>query len=559
MTIMTIDKPPTNAAIGETTRHLQEPLLSQQQSILVENRGDENGILIDGNDADGNENREQQEIPVAASQQLYDGLKFRDSILIKSLYFLDALGSSAWGRFSAIYYNTHGLNPQHIGVIEGLRTVVPCISMIFWGFIADRFNCRKQVWLWTKVGGSVILLFLALPYVTQSFYRILFVSVIAQLFVSNGAILDAYTLELLGTANKLFYGRYRLYASLSWGMGSMVMGWVADHYGFDWNFIMFGALSFLMIVLVAYYIPNSINVDSTRQEESVTTTTSSSIRSTSNEETDVEDDGDGDDDDDDDDTAGQSSERIADLLILIFQPRVIFFLIEITIMGAAMATVERLLFLYMVNDLDSSTFLCGLSVGVNVIFELPIFWHASSILNFLGSDGMFLLSMTCFVVRVYGYTLLTPSTKWWILALESMHGVTFAMFWIVTTDVSKVLIDKSKGGFWSTTIPSIVQMLYTAVGATIGSVLGGFAMHQFGSRSMYLFTAEVVFCLLLVHLMGSILARTKYCNRIGSLLPYCHNEVENVNVNTDDDVDVEHDNESGEDLPISGNSSTTPT
>ena len=553
LTIMTIDNP-TNAAIGETTRHLQEPLLSQQQSILVDDRGEESDILIEENDTGGNENREQQ-IPVA-SQQLYDGLKFRDSILIKSLYFLDALGSSAWGRFSAIYYNTHGLNPQHIGVIEGLRTVVPCISMVFWGFVADRFNCRKQVWLWTKVGGSVILLFLALPYVTQSFNRILFVSVIAQLFVSNGAILDAYTLELLGTANKLFYGRYRLYASLSWGMGSMVMGWITDHYGFDWNFIMFGVLSFSMVVLVAYYIPNSINVDSNPREESVTpTTTATSIISTSNAETDIEDEDDY--DDDDEHTASQSFERIADLLLLIIEPRVIFFLIEITIMGAAMATVERLLFLYMVNDLNSSTFLCGLSVGVNVVFELPIFWYASSILNYLGSDGMFLLSMTCFVVRVYGYTLLTPSTKWWILALESMHGVTFAMFWIVTTDVSKVLIDKSKGGFWSTTIPSIVQMLYTAVGATIGSVLGGFAMHRFGSRSMYLFTAELVFCLLLIHLMGSILVRTKYCNRIGSLLPDCHNEVENVN--NDDDVDVEHDNESREDLSISSDSSTTPT
>lgn len=519
---------PTNE---DAPRHLQEALLSHQQPILVNDRGDESNILIDDDNS-----------------RLCDGLKFRESVLIKSLYFLDALGSSAWGRFSAIYYNTHGLNPQNIGVIEGLRTFVPCFSMVFWGFVADRFHCRKQVWLITNSFGSVILLFLALPYVTRSFFRILLVSVLAQLFVSNGAILDAYTLEKLGTENKLFYGRYRLYASLSWGIGSMVMGYVTDNFGFDWNFIMFGTLSLLMIILVAYYIPNSINVDSTDQEESATTATAI-ITSEGNDETDVDDEGGV----DDGDTVGQSSDRIMDLLLLIIQPRVIFFLIEITIMGAAMATVERLLFLYMVNDLKSSTFLCGLSVGVNVLFELPIFWYASSILNALGSDGMFLLSMTCFVIRVYGYTLLTPATKWWILPLESMHGVTFSLFWIVTTDVSKVLIDRSNGGFWSTTIPSIIQMLYTAVGATIGSVLGGFAMHQFGSRFMYLFTAELVLCLLLVHLVGSIMARTIYCNRIGSFLPDCRNETESVN-----NVDVvEHDNESRrEDLSLNSDSST---
>jgi len=308
------------------------------------------------------------------------------------------------------------------------------------------------------------------------------------------------------------------------------MGLVTDHYGFDWNFIMFGALSLLMIFLVAYFLPNNINNDSSG--------TTSRI-STSSEEMDTE-----------DSVAGQIPERSADFLSLIIEPRVMFFLVEVTIMGAAMATVERLLFLYMVNDLHSSTFLCGLSVGVNVLFEIPIFWYASSILNCLGSDGMFLLSMICFVVRVYGYTLLTPSTKWWILALESMHGVTFAMFWIVTTDVSKVLIDKSKGGFWSTLIPSIVQMLYTAIGATIGSVLGGFAMHRFGSRLMYLFTAGFVFCLLLIHFVGSILARTTCWNRIGSLLPDCHKEEDSANNNDD----VEHDNERREDLSMSGDS-----
>jgi len=376
----------------------------------------------------------------------------------------------------------------------------------------------------------MILLLLALPFISKSFQRILLISVAAQLFVSNGAIIDAYTLELLGTENKLFYGRYRLYASLSWGIGSIVMGLVTDHYGFDWNFIMFGVLSLLMFCLVAYFIPNNINIDSSGTPSRI---------STSNEEIDVEEEG---------SATGQIDERNTDFLFLIIEPRVIFFLVEVTIMGAAMATVERLLFLYMVNELHSSTFLCGLSVGVNVLFEIPIFWYASSILNCLGSDGMFLLSMICFVVRVYGYTLLTPSTKWWILALESMHGVTFAMFWIVTTDVSKVLIDKSKG-FWSTLIPSIVQMLYTAIGATIGSVLGGFAMHRFGSRLMYLFTAGFVFCLLLIHFVGSILVRTTFCNRIGSLLPDCQKD---DSANNNDDV--EHDNDRREDLSISGDS-----
>ena len=503
---MSIDDP-TN--IEELALSLEEPLLPQP----VAGGTTENDSAASRSVSDASRSEDNETEP----STLYDGLPLKDSLLIKSLYFLDALGSSAWGRFSAIYYNSHGLNTQQIGIIEGLRTFTPTISGVFWGFVSDHFRCRKLVWLWTKSGGTFILLLLAVPYVTKSFFRILSVSVGAQLFASNGAILDSYTLELLGTENKLLYGRYRLYASMSWGLGSIVMGYITDHYGFDWNFIMFGGLSILMIVLVSYYIPDTINAEHSQRSNI-------SERNGASDGTDAEIPNDEADGYTDVDPEGD----IFDLFLLITKPRVLFFFVEVVVMGAAMATVERLLFLYLVNDLYASTLLCGLSVGVNVLFELPIFWYASSILKYLGSDGMFLVSMVCFFIRVYGYTLLTPSTKWWILALESMHGVTFATFWIVTTDVSKVLIDQSKGEFWSTTIPSVVQMLYTAVGATIGSVLGGIAMHRFGSREMYRFTAVCVFFMLVIHLCGSILVRF-YCHRVRSILPECSHRIENTN------------------------------
>ena len=186
-------------------------------------------------------------------------------------------------------------------------------------------------------------------------------------------------------------------------------------------------------------------------------------------------------------------------------------------MGAAMATVERLLFLYLVNDLQASTVLCGLTVGVNVLFELPIFWYASFFMNALGHDGMFLLAMTCFFVRVFGYTLLTPSTKWLILPLEVLHGITFACFWVVSTDISKVLVHQTKGAFWRTAIPSSVQMLYSAIGVSLGSVVGGWAMHTLGSRVMYKWTAGIVGTTWVIHLVGSIVARV--CWDGSSFLP----------------------------------------
>jgi len=441
--------------------------------------------------------------PVSIEPRIVDGLPSKISVLVKSLYFLDALGSSSWGRYSAIYYNLHGLNSQHIGLIEGLRTAIPTLSIVLWGIVADRFQSRKKVWLITNSVSTSIQLTLALPFIYSSFTRILCVSILAQLFVSSG-VLDAYTLDLLGPVNKIFYGRYRLYASLSWGIGSIIMGWVTDHYGFEPNFIMFGLLGFLMVILVATQVPEiASSCDQSRNEES--------------------------NDNDDDE---EEPERIKELVLLAIRPRVLIFLLEVIIMGAGMATVERLLFLFLVNDLGASTLLCGLTVGVNVLFELPIFWYASQFMAVLGHDGMFLLSMTCFTFRVWGYTLLTPSTKWFVLLLEIMHGITFACFWVVSTDISKTLVDQTKGAYWSTTIPSSVQMLYSSVGVSLGSIIGGWAMNHYSSKIMYQCTASIVFGALLLHIAGSVTSRM--CCNGESFLP-------NYKASDEEDDDAEED------------------
>jgi MFS family permease len=476
---------------------LQEPLIPQNG---VDTEGEASSVVVD-------EVVNSDE----TSLRLYDGLPLSMSVLIKSLYFLDALGSSTWGRFSAIYYNLHGISSTRIGLIECLRTSVPTISMIVWGIVADRYHCRKTVWLFTKTSSTVILLMLALPWVYGSFSRILVASVSSQLFVSNG-LLDAYTLQLLGTEHKLEYGKYRLYASLSWGLGSIVMGAFVDYWSFEWLFLMFGVLATLMIMLVGAFIPN---------------TSSSESQSTSQQQL-LEEPSTGNDIDDvqlqvepvpiERPEAHDDDGRVSDLLKLALRPRVAVFLLEVVIMGAAMATVERLLFLYLVNDLGSSTFLCGLSVGVNVLFELPIFWFASSIMTRLSHDVVFTIAMIFFVVRVYGYTLLTKETKWWILPLESFHGVTFACFWITTLDISKILVHQTNGGFWSTAIPSSIQMLYSALGVSIGVALGGWAMERYGSRYMYRVTAGIVLITLIMQVTGSIWCRT-YSNTAKSFLP----------------------------------------
>jgi len=222
----------------------------------------------------------------------------------------------------------------------------------------------------------------------------LWVTLSSRLFVASG-ILDSYTLDMLGTENRMKYGRYRLWAGVSWGLGSIFIGFMTDRYGFELNFILVGLLAAIDLALIAWKIPDIVQEDTGGSEI--------------------------------DETAESGS--ILELVKLAINPRVAGFMLEAVIMGAGMATVERLLFLYLVNDLGASNLLCGISVGVSVSIEIPVFWHAERIMKALGHDGMLAVSMICFFTRVFGYTLLSPETKLLVLPLEATHGVTFALFW----------------------------------------------------------------------------------------------------------------------------------
>ena len=159
-TIKDGDDDPTT--IEELARSLREPLLGpqeQQQPVSIEDEELANLALtwnpISEEQIDNEpDNEDASTTFTTASIVLYDGLPSRrQSILIKSLYFLDALGSSAWGRFSAIYYNRHGLDTREIGTIEGLRTFTPTISSLGWGYLSDKYQSRKLVWVSTKSVG----------------------------------------------------------------------------------------------------------------------------------------------------------------------------------------------------------------------------------------------------------------------------------------------------------------------------------------------------------------------------------------------------------------------
>ena len=131
-------------------------------------------------------------------------------------------------------------------------------------------------------------------------------------------------------------------------------------------------------------------------------------------------------------------------------------LILIGVFGAGFAVVDRLLFVYLIDSFQASKLLCGLTVGMTVLFELPIFYYGKSILKTMGPQVMMAIAMVAFLIRMFGYAILTKETLNYILLLELLHGLTFAMMWTATVSI----VSKISPAGWKTATMTIVQALW---------------------------------------------------------------------------------------------------
>jgi cyanate permease len=142
-----------------------------------------------------------------------------------------------------------------------------------------------------------------------------------------------------------------------------------------------------------------------------------------------------------------------------------------------MAVVENLIFLYF-EFLGGSYSMCGITVAVTVLFELPLFHYAPEVLRRLKSPvWLFQFGCIAYVIRVVGYSLIPIHHPYWTLILEPLHGVTigfvtvgcvaFAAEWVPSG------YEASGQGFLS-----MIRGLGQFVGLCIGGFLEGRILYR---------------------------------------------------------------------------------
>lgn len=250
-------------------------------------------------------------------------------------------------------------------------------------------------------------------------------------------------------------------------LANSVFGALIDFFGFGILYVT-SVISFLGCCLVFYFYAKS---DHTTAAISLEEIAASETENSEEEETFT---------DEDTQTINEKLSFFSLITTLYNQPRRLLnisYVIALFMLYIGMSVVENLIFLYF-EFLGGSNTLCGITVAITVLFELPIFHYAPFILKWTKSPvWMFQAGCIAYVVRVVGYSIIPESHAPWVLILEPLHGVTIGF--VLTGSVAFVdsLMPKgceSSGQGFLSSVTGLGQFF----GLCIGGVLEGRVLYR---------------------------------------------------------------------------------
>jgi Na+/melibiose symporter-like transporter len=272
------------------------------------------------------------------------------------------------------------------------------------------------------------------------------------------------------------YGKERLYGAISWAVTNLCMAPALDYVGF----IIFYPLTIISTLLVVMTIhlysqerqemhalkkrTNNSNLDETVLTETDENIALKDLQSENHEK----------------------QSMISLLRMMLISWFGVAFIIAMVSLSSGQALVENLIFLFF-EVLGSSYSLMGATVVLTVVFEIPIFHVAPTLLQRYGSGLMLLTASASYIVRVIGYTLIPNGKIGYVLLLEPLHGVTFACATTAGVDFVSGCLPPG----YEASGQGLLQ-LFTGIGSVIGLLWGGWVEEELGPRAMYRVAAFVV-------------------------------------------------------------------
>ena len=423
----------------------------------------------------------------------------RDMIPVKLSYAFYFSAVGAWYPYIMLFLISLDLDPLMAGLILSIHAITSSLATPLWGFLTD-FTGRKKIVLTTITIGLSATLF-ALPFVavqlndftrnsssliTQNnqttttnekycttscndnrmFHGMLILFIMIGLFdhVIN-VFLDSNTMRAIELhPKKPSFGNQRVFGAITFGVGSVVAGALADSFNHPYmsNFsgVVFITVPLLVLGLPFYMLvimQAEKNESSSMESESKTT-----------------------------DRKPTGSELAKLALKTCFKPFNFVFLFSNFIQGTSHVIMYNFVFLHMKEYTNSNDSILGLTIVASNIGEILIFPFSKCLIKRFGKKNCFLFSLLTNGIRfiLLGYC----TNPWLTLPIQLLHSFGFALFYSSMIELLTEISPKEI----CTTMFGINSSLSGSVASILGTLMGGWMYKSY--KGTVLFVGLGVFC-----------------------------------------------------------------
>jgi PPP family 3-phenylpropionic acid transporter len=369
---------------------------------------------------------------------------------LPSYYFIYYAGLASLSPYLVIYYQSRGLSGSEIGFLGAISPLIGLVAAPFWSGLADATRRHKAIFLFATF--SVVVTSLLIYAAGSLAWLIPAIIGFSFLGAPIMPLMDSSTMSLL-EGRKDRYGRIRLWGAIGWAVAAFIMGPIVVGHGLQWAFYGYAGLVALA-VLVALPIPMG-NAHLTAP-----------------------------------------APFWGGMRTLFTNPRWMFFLAIVFLIGTASPSISSYLYLYM-KQIGAEA-LIGPAVSISTLTEIVMYFFAERILRRVKGRGLILIALSVYIVRLLLYSFIPSPTL--ILVIQLLHGFTGPAIWAAGVSYVAEVAPPGLG----TTAQGLFQGILNGLGSATGAYLGGALLQAYSPAVMFQVFALILFvALLLFGLLGN--------------------------------------------------------
>ncbi|KAK5579652.1 hypothetical protein RB653_009337 [Dictyostelium firmibasis] len=198
---------------------------------------------------------------------------------------------------------------------------------------------------------------------------------------------------------------------------------------------------------------------------------------------------------------------------IVKNPQMMIFLFAMVICGMTSNIISNFLFLFLKDHKNASNFLLGSTLPFTVVMELPFFFFGKQLLEKAGVTNMIIIGHSAYIIRLCLYNIfaIDSISAWFVLPIETLHGIAFATLWGAGVELSSQMAPKGYEAFYQ----GIFSGIYCGLGSGIGSIIGGFLYEHKSAFFLFRFTALITIVSLVVFTLSQLFYSRKQSNKSG--------------------------------------------